>query len=33
MSDAELLRIPGIGTRMLRELRLFCPSNPGVKKT
>jgi hypothetical protein len=33
MSDAELLRIPGIGTRMLRELRSFCPSNPGVKKT
>src|SRR4030095_5051618 len=25
MSDAELLRIPGIGTRILRELRTFCP--------
>ena len=32
ISDAELLRIPGIGTRMVRELRCFCP-RPGEAKT
>jgi len=32
MSDAELLRIPGVGTRMLRELRCFCP-RPGEARS
>jgi len=32
MTDAELLRIPGVGTRMLQELRSFCPKSSGGKK-
>jgi hypothetical protein len=33
MSDAELLRIPGIGKRILHELRSFCPRTPSEEKT
>jgi len=32
MADEELLRIPGVGTRMLQELRSFCPKSSGGKK-
>ena len=32
MTDEELLRIPGVGMRMLAELRSFCPSSLGAKK-
>jgi hypothetical protein len=32
MTDAELLRIPGVGTRMLHELRSFCPKSSGGTK-
>jgi DNA-directed RNA polymerase alpha subunit len=32
MTDEELLRIPGVGKRMLAELRSFCPSSLGAKK-
>jgi hypothetical protein len=32
MTDAELLRIPGVGMRMLEELGSFCPRPLGGKK-
>lgn len=32
MTDEELLRIPGLGTRMLQELRWFYPNRPAARR-
>jgi len=31
LTDAELLRLPGVGARMLQALRRFCPKTGGKK--
>jgi len=33
MTDEELLRIPGVGTRMLQQLRSYCPRSSTGKKS